>query len=78
MINFVSSFKKGMQGFGQTITIVVNSILLSVVYLVGVGITSIIAKIFRKKFLELQLKNQESYWVTIKKTKNKEDYYRQF
>jgi hypothetical protein len=78
MTNFIASFKKGMQGFGQTITTLVNSILLSAVYLVGVGITSIIAKVFRKKFFELKLKKQESYWVTIKQKENKENYYRQF
>ena len=78
MTTFWKGLKQGMQGFGQTITMVVNSILLSIVYLVGVGITSIIAKLFRKKFLELQLKKQESYWVTIKQKENKENYYRQF
>ena len=68
-----------MQGFGEHITVLVNSLLLCVVYLIGVGITSIIAKIFRKQFLDMQLKKEGSYWTTLDlKKKDKEDYYRQF
>jgi hypothetical protein len=77
---FISGFKSGMQKFGQTISIVVNSILLSIVYLIGVGITSIASKILGKHFLETRLsKKRESYWSKLDlKKKPIDEYYNQF
>ena len=67
-----------MKGFGQNISMLVNTILLSVVYFIGVGLTFIFAKIFRKHFLELKLK-KDSYWSDLNLSKKKiEEYYRQF
>ncbi len=40
---------------------VVNSILLTVVYFIGVGITALFAKLFGKSFLFLSGK-KDSYW----------------
>ena len=51
---FFKGYKEGMKEFGETISIVVNSILLSVVYILGVGITKIFSKIKNKEFLELK------------------------
>ncbi len=79
MHDFLKSFKKGMEEFGYTIAIIVNSILLSVVYFFGVGITSLIAKIVGKNFLEEELNNSQTYWENLNLGKNKlEAYYRQF
>ncbi len=80
MKNFVKGFKKGFTQFGHNLSNLVNSILLSFVYLFGVGITSIIAKITKKHFLETEIKkSQKSYWSNLDlKKKNMEEYYRQF
>ena len=78
MKNLLIGFKKGVKGFGQNISMLVNTILLSVVYFIGVGLTFIFAKIFRKHFLELKLK-KDSYWSDLNLSKKKiEEYYRQF
>ncbi len=71
-------FKRGFKDFGENISIIINSVLLSIVYLVGVGITSIIAKIAKKEFLETKMK-RESYWSSLNlKKEDKENYYRMF
>lgn len=77
---FLKGFRKGMQDFGQTISIIFNSLILTIIYLVGVGLTSLLAKIFKKKFLETKLsKKQDSYWSDINLNNRKiEDYYKQF
>ena len=75
---FFKGFKKGMKNFGDKITVIVNTILLTVTYLVGVGLTSIAAKIVGKKFLGKN-KSKESYWSDLDLKKEPiEKYYRQF
>jgi len=72
------SFKKGMKNFGDNMAIVVNSVLLSFVYIIGIGLTSIFAKLFGKKFLETK-RRSDSYWSDLNlKKKPIEEYYRQF
>jgi len=76
---FFRGFKKGMANFGQGIAILINTILLTFVYLLGVGLTSILAKIFRKNFLELKLYKKNTYWSELRlKRKPIQEYYRQF
>lgn len=77
---FFSGFKKGMYDFGQNIAIIINSALLLIVYLVGIGLTSIFAKVFGKHFLETKIsKKRETYWSDLNiKKKPIETYYRQF
>lgn len=77
---FCSGFSKGMNSFGKGISSIVNSILLSAVYLIGVGLTSIFSKIARKHFLQRKInKNKQSYWSDLNlKKKPIEEYYRQF
>lgn len=76
---FLRGFGSGVRLFSETISIIVNCILLTLVYLIGVGITSISAKIFKKKFLDLNPTNEESYWEDVEKKDMKmEDHYRQF
>ena len=59
---------------------VVNAILLTIVYFVSVGSTSIIAKkVFKKNFLQMNIHKSGSYWIEEKSsTRPREDYYRQF
>ena len=61
---FIDDLKEGQKLFGETLAIIVNSALLSLVYLVGIGLTSIIAKIFGKKFLDLNFE-KKSYWEDL-------------
>jgi DNA polymerase II large subunit len=49
------------------------------VYIVGVGLTSLTARIFKKHFLDIKMKNVKSYWIDLNLKKKKiEEYYRQF
>ena len=76
---FFEGFKKGMSNFGHIITLIINTTLLTFVYLIGVGLTSIFAKIFKKHFLEIKLSKKDSYWSDLNlKKKPIEEYYRQF
>ena len=76
---FFRGFKKGMINFGQGIALIINSILLTFVYLLGVGLTSIVAKLSRKHFLDMKLSKKNSYWSDLGlKKKPLRDYYRQF
>ena len=49
---FLKSVGKGMKQYGEKITTFVNTVLLLLVYMVGVGVTSLVARIFGKHFLE--------------------------
>lgn len=77
--DFFDGFWDGINDFGTNISTLVNSILLLVVYIVGVGITSIFAKIVGKRFLETKRFKKGTYWheLNLKKKESKE-YYRQF
>ena len=49
---------------GKKIALVVNTLLLTVAYFTAIAATAIIAKIFRKKFLELKPDmKKKSYWM---------------
>ena len=50
--NHYKGFKEGMNDFGHNLSGIVNAVLLSVVYIAGVGPTSILAKLSGKRFLE--------------------------
>lgn len=79
MDKFLIGIKKGFELYGETITLVINSLLLTIVYFLGVGTTSIMAKIVGKRFLDLNFNEKKSYWEEVDKVnRNKEPYYRQF
>lgn len=80
MKEIFKSFKEGQELFGETISAIINLILLSIIYILGVGLTSIFAKIFGKYFLDLKInKNTDSYWESLNLSKQpRETYYRQF
>ncbi len=75
---FVKGFKTGFRTFGYKVTNVINFILLSIVYFVGVGATSLAAKATKKKFLELKQEGK-TYWKERNLGKQPlENYYKQF
>ena len=60
---FIKGFKKGQADFGECVSTLVNSILLSVVYFIGFGVTSTAGKLLKRSFLDLkQNKSYETYW----------------
>jgi len=79
MKRFFKGFKNGTTLFGRNISILINSILLSIAYIIGIGLTAIVAKITRKSFLDIKKSNKETYWIDLNlKTKKQEEYHRQF
>jgi len=77
---FLEGFVQGFKKFGLKFSNFVNYILLSIVYFFGIGLTSIVAKLLGKNFLDLKPKSRgESYWVIREiKEQTLEDHYRQF
>lgn len=76
---FLSAFKEGFQSFGHGVASAVNTVLLSITYLIAVGLTNVAAKAAKKEFLELSKKADRTYWEELDlKKKDMEDYYRQF
>jgi len=74
----IISFKAGFEDFGHTISGLINTALLSIVYFLGVGPTSLTAKLVGKSFLKL-LVQAESYWSNLDiDKKSMEHYHRQF
>lgn len=80
VVFFFKGLRKGFGDFGHGISAIVNSILLLVVYVVGVGFTSIFAKLFNKRFLFMKTSGKRpSYWSDLNlKKRPMEEYYRQF
>lgn len=78
---FLKGCGEGMHLFGQNIALIINTILLTVVYVFGVGLTSLIAKVAGRHFLETKMKKgeKESYWKGLNLGKKAVDeHYRQF
>ena len=76
MNSFIKGFKIGFNFFKENISIIINSILLSIIYIIGIGLSFLIAKILRKGFLDTKIdKNKNSYWLNLNLGKKKEDYY---
>ena len=76
---FFKGFLTGFKRFGHTFATVVNFVLLTIVYIIGVGLTSIVAKAVGKSFLNTKKRRKPSYWEDKNLTKEpKENYYRQF
>jgi len=74
----VDDFMEGSKMFGKYISAIINLLLLSIVYFIGFGLTSIFAKVFGKNFIDDKIK-KESYWEELNLTTQPfNEYYRQF
>ncbi|MDD5178564.1 MAG: hypothetical protein PHT54_04795 [Candidatus Nanoarchaeia archaeon] len=77
---FLIGLREGFSSFGNVLASIINFILLLLVYILAIGPTFIVSRIFRKHFLSLKKnKFKETYW--IKKQSGGEpieNYYRQF
>lgn len=80
MKQFLVGFKKGMREFAESIAQIVNTAVLLLVYLVGIGVTSILAKLFGKHFLDMNSSVQRNtYWSDLNLKEGDIDrFYRQF
>ncbi len=79
MKDFIKGLKEGQKSFGESIGVIINSILLSLAYVFGIGLTSLIAKIIGKRFLDLRLEKKQTYWEELNLEKKKiSTYYKQF
>ena len=70
----------GFKTFSSGVVNIVNLILLLIVYLLGVGLTSLVAKIFNKHFLDIAHRTRssriKSYWKDKKQeTKDYDNQY---
>ncbi len=74
----LTKVSQGFKRFGEFIASIVNNSLLVIVYLIGVGLTSILAKIFGKHFLEMDKKGHTYWTMRDAESKDINDYYRQF
>ena len=76
---FLSGFRKGSHSFGKAVTTTVNTAILTLVYFIAVGLTSLAAKAAKREFLNLSLQKKETYWEELNlEKKDMEDFYRQF
>lgn len=77
---FYEGLKTGQKKFGENIAIIINSILLSIVYFIGVGLSALFGIFSNKQFLDLDLDTtKDTYWQDLNlKKKQIGDYYRQF
>jgi hypothetical protein len=80
MKQFFKDIQYGQKAFGEDIQSMLNFLILTFIYFVGIGLTSIFAKIFNKHFLDLKIdKNAGTYWQNLEQKNEKmEEYYRQF
>ena len=80
--NFFQGFKKGQKEAAETLAIIPNTLLLSLVYFLGVGLTSIIAKLSGKSFLSKKIDpTVNTYWEKSnisQSNKDLEELYKQF
>jgi len=76
---FASGFKKGQGFFTESLSTIVNTVILTLIYIIGVGATSIFVR-GKKRMLHLETeKGKKSYWENIEKKDNtKEGFYKQF
>lgn len=76
---FLKGFKEGFSKVGLGVSNIVNFFLLLLVYLVGIGVPAIIAKLMRKRFLDLKIEKEASHWHEPEDYEDSmEDCYRQF
>ena len=74
-----NAIKSILEPLSKIMSSIVNFVLLSIVYFVGIRIVSVSAKLFRKHFLELKKQNKKSNWNEHRLEKEPlEKYYRMF
>ena len=78
-IRVLTSFFDGFKRFTKIINYVVNFVLLSVAYVIGIGIISVPSKIVKKHFLNTNKNSADTYYINKKLGEESlERYYNQF
>ena len=77
---FFKGLKTGMREFSHGLATSVNFILLSIVFILGIGLVSIVSKIKGKKFLKERNDNENTFWekTNVGGKKSKEEYLKPF
>ncbi len=77
---FFKGIQQGFHTFGKSVNTLVNTVLLSITYILGVGLASLLWKRKKKRGLDLQLdKEKKSYYEDLNlTTPTKKEYLRQF
>jgi len=77
---FFAGWLAGFKKVGHSFTTITNAVFLTLAYVIGIGPTSVIARLARKRFLDTTLDSvQQSYWCDHElKTEPIEKYERQF
>ena len=75
-----SGIYAGLGKFGSIVSSIINLIFLFIVFVLGIGVVSLIAKLVGKKFLTIKMdKKLNTYWQdTIMTKRKKEDYLKPF
>jgi hypothetical protein len=77
-IDFWNGLKQGFRAFSANINAVVNTVLLSIAYVIGIGVTALVAKVAGKKFLTMQ-RAKGTYWKPVQKREQPlDEAFRQF
>lgn len=77
-MGFFKGFFKGFRQFGHNFTWVTNFILLLIVYVVGIGPVSLVAKLLGKHFLYMGGSKKSTWEKKTEKEPSKESTYRTF
>jgi len=76
---FLEGFGHGFKSFGAIIANIVNTILLVLIYFIGVGIAALIVKLTRQELMSVEKKKISSYYKSNKPEKQSiEDFYKQY
>lgn len=78
--SFLKGIKEGFKDLPLAINNIINTILLTILYFIGIGPIAIVMKLGKKRLLlTYKEKEKNSYWLDYNLTKEKEEnYYRQF
>jgi hypothetical protein len=72
------AWRRGFQDFGHDIAGLVNTVFLFIAYVLGVGLTSLVAKMVGKHFLNCKPR-AKTYWQPVREqTPTEDELYRQF
>jgi len=75
----IGKWKAVIKSIQNIMIFIVNTLLLSIIYLFFIGATAIFAKVVGKKFLRLEKQEVNTYWIVREdKINSKESYYKQF
>lgn len=80
MKEFFCGFAVGFREFGHSFANAVNCALLFVVYVFGVGVTKVVARLFKRRFLDSNVNEDgASFWGALNfDSRSIQNFYRQF